>query len=171
MNYNIDGVIDKFDIENLNIIEVIDVHKSILIDDYLNNNILDKEKIEILRGQISIKNLTVNKFENKSNCIYCIKFKYLVEINMSLNSIFNTINYEDILSYSFLYKDINYKYLNLKAINLDLDIVKNKLYININLVIFDILIENNLTQQNLNNIKKSVNKKNYSYIDTQQEFI
>lgn len=172
MSYNIDGILNDFDIKDANIIDTIDINKYVYINDYINNN-NDKNVIEILNISLEIKDIDIKKLNNNATTIYCINYMYLINIDLSIDFKLKKLKLEDLLSYSFMYKDINKFEIEIKPVNFKIKKLEEKVYINSNLIIMDksndIKLEYTIEQNN--QIIENTNNKDYLYININQEFI
>ncbi|MEG0844429.1 MAG: hypothetical protein RSF39_09875, partial [Romboutsia sp.] len=98
---------------------------------------------------------------------------YIINIKVYIDSKIKDIKIKDIYSKSIIYKNINDLDLDVYAINFDLKNIDDKIAFSLNCLIIDksksLDIENILEE----NYKRSENiiKQNYSYIDTNLEFI
>lgn len=173
MKYNKEEFLSDLDIENSNIIKTLDVNTYVLLEEFIKNIKFNDMDIEILNSHVKITEFNIKKFDNNLNYIYCINYRYILEIDFSINNLFEKVIYEDILNFSFLYKDLNQQFLELKPFNLNLKLINYKLYINISFVIINQQIQliKELNKNKNNQIIENTNQINYDYIDLTKEFI
>lgn len=142
-----------------------------------NENSLDcnnkNKSIEILSLYVTINDKSINKISNKNTYIYIINFVYSINIKLCINSKFIEINFKEMHSKSFKYKDVKISDLDLYPINLDFKNLKNKISFGLNCIIVDksedVILQNYVEPNE--QIRENINKKDYSYIDINQEFI
>lgn len=139
-----------------------------------NSNYNNQHKeIELLSLSIKINDKTIKKIPNKNTCIYIINFTYTININLCINTKLEEIKFKDMYSKSLNYKDININELDIYPINLDLKNLENKISFGLNCIVIDkseeLILENSIEPKE--QIRENINKKDYSYIDINQEFI
>ncbi|MEG1285920.1 MAG: hypothetical protein RSD22_09320 [Romboutsia sp.] len=180
--YNIDEICEYKVIESIDIFRTVNVYDDSNVSNnvnvkeinfiYDNENIFNKN-IEILSVDVDLKNNKTKKISNESVCIYIVNFIYIINIKVYIDSKIKDIKIKDIYSKSIIYKNINDLDLDVYAINFDLKNIDDKIAFSLNCLIIDksksLDIENILEE----NYKRSENiiKQNYSYIDTNLEFI
>ncbi|MGL4913404.1 MAG: hypothetical protein ACRC3Y_13340 [Romboutsia sp.] len=186
MDFVIDGVVDFKYIENVELVDFINIYKTvnvyekIFVNNFENTNSNNSNvSFEITNVSLSLDDIKIKKISNKDTHIYCISFIYNLNINLSINSKLEQLKLKDVCSHSFTYKDIDSSNLDLLSINLEIRNLDNKLGFNINFVVVDrsiqnqnLLIKRPIIENNENmDIQDLPGFKNYSYIDIDQEFI
>ncbi|MGL4913503.1 MAG: hypothetical protein ACRC3Y_13850 [Romboutsia sp.] len=169
MGYVVEGILNKDQISELKIVQTVNIHNHINID---NGNY----PLEILSANINVKEVIKDKIQNKYNNLYIIKFTYSIDVDIYINKKVDKLEIKDISTSTFTYKDIDLSDLSILPINIDLKSyglgILSKVSIASNFLIVDKSKDVNLTICSLetNEIAKNINNKDYSYININQEF-
>lgn len=184
MNCVIEGIIDVNELNEYKIIDFIDVSDdtNVYVDSNVNitinndyTNYIHKlsESIEILSININTNEKNIKKISSNNLQIYIINFLTNINFKIINNNKVEDIEIKNIYSKSFIYKDIEKVDLDLYPINFEFKLINNKIHFTINFIIVD--KSKDLELSNKSNIdefiNEDINKKNYSYIDINQEFI
>lgn len=184
MNFVINGICNINEISECKVIESIDICK--IVNNYTYNNINNNvnnsicyneneiaKSIEILSIDVDLQDKKIKKISNENIYIFIVTFIYFINIKVYVNSKIKDINIKDICSKSIIYKSINDFDLDVFPINFDLKNIDDEIAFSLNCVIIDksknLDIENIFEEYHKKN--KNIINKNYSYIDTNLEFI
>ena len=184
MNCVIEGIVNINEINEYKIIECIDVCNSINVYENKNVNIkVDNERlhyvnkysqnVEIISINIKINEKNINKICNNNTNIYIINFITYITFKTIQNNQIEDIEFKNMYSKSFIYKDVEEVNLDLYPINFEFKNIDNKINFAINFVIVDKSkdLELNCKSNPDSFIIEYINNKDYSYIDINQEFI